>query len=159
MRIYPVEWPGPGRLAVVSRPSPESIDLELAALRAAGYEVLVSLLSGPEATALGLRDEREACQRAGLAFEWHPIFDFSVPEGDCFREALSALYARFRQGAAVAAHCRGSLGRSPMLIASLMVLGGASPDDAWGRISRARGLPVPETDAQRQWVRDLVPPA
>lgn len=155
MRVFEVDWLGRGRLAVVSRPAPESLATEMDALRAAGFDTLVSLLSGPEAAELGLRNEREAAEAAGLAFEWHPVHDFTTPDGDCFRDALHELHDRLVAGAAIAAHCRGSIGRSPLLIASLLVLDGTDWEEAWQRISRARGLPVPDTDAQRQWIRQL----
>ena len=64
------------------------------------------------------------------------------------------LHEHYRAGKAVAAHCRGSVGRSPLL-ASIMTLDGGSADDVWQRISQARGVSVPDTDAQRNWVRGL----
>jgi protein-tyrosine phosphatase len=155
MRVFEVEWPGPGRLAVVSRPAPESLATEMELLRAAGFDTLVSLLSGPEAAELGVRNEREAAEAAGLAFEWHPVHDFTTPDGECFRDGLCDLHDRLRAGAAIAAHCRVGVGRSPLLIASLLVLDGADWEDAWRRVSTARGVPVPDTDAQRQWIRQL----
>lgn len=155
MRVFEVDWNGPGRLAVVSRPTPGNLDSELGALRAAGFDTLVSLLSGPEAAELGLRDERRAAEGTGLSFEWHPLHDFSVPTGDCFREALWALHDRYQAGAGIAAHCRGSVGRAPLTIASLLVLDGAAPDDAWARVSAARGFHVPDTDEQRLWIHQL----
>jgi protein-tyrosine phosphatase len=127
----------------------------MATLRAAGFDELVSLLSGPEAAELGLRNEREAARAAGLTFTWHPTHDFSTPEGQCFRDGLFELHDRLRAGAAIAAHCRGSVGRAPLLVASLLVLDGAHWEDAWRRVGLARGVPVPDTDAQRQWIRSL----
>ena len=150
-----MDWSGSGKLAVVSRPAPESIDIELAQLAEQGYDTLVSLLSEPEVAELGLGAERPAAEAAGLKFEWLPLFDYSVPESQGFRDGLFQLHDRFRGGGNIAAHCRASVGRSPLLIASIMVLDGASPEDAWSRISRARGVPVPDTDAQRAWVRSL----
>jgi len=153
--VFPVEWPGNGRLAVVSRPSPASIDTEMANLRATGYDTLVSLLSGPEAADLGLRDERSAAEAAGLRFKWQPVFDFSLPEGDCFIDSIRELHEHYRAGGAIAAHCRGSIGRSPLLIASILVLDGCEPEDAWRRIALARGVPVPDTSEQRNWIKRL----
>jgi hypothetical protein len=38
------------------------------------------------------------------------------------------------------------------MAASLLVLTGFSPDQAFDRLSEARGYPVPETEEQRAWV-------
>ncbi|GGV35767.1 hypothetical protein GCM10010495_60950 [Kitasatospora herbaricolor] len=55
--------------------------------------------------------------------------------------------------------CRAGIGRSSLLAAALLVLGGADPDTvlggadpdtAWHRIERARGLAVPDTAEQRE---------
>lgn len=154
MRVFPVAWQAPGRLAVVSRPSPASLDVELRVLAGTGVGTLVSLLSATEVTELGLAAESEAAARAGLAFLNHPVPDFGIP-GETFRRFAFELHDEFRAGASIAAHCRASVGRSPLLIASIMVLDGASPEDAWRRISEARGVPVPDTGAQRQWIRSL----
>lgn len=153
MRVFEVRRSRPGRLAVVTRPGTETIDEELAELRRAGFDRLVSVLSEPELTELGLRGERAAAEAAGLAFDWHPVNDFSVPTDAAFVAGLRELHGRLGNGAAIAAHCRGSVGRSPLLIASLLVLDGLSPDDAWRAVSEARGLAVPDTDEQRRWMQ------
>lgn len=128
---------------------------EFAELRRAGFDTVVCLLSAPETDELGLRREREAAEAAGLAFEWRPVDDFSVPQDDDFVVALHALRGKLAGGAAIAAHCRGSVGRSPLLIASLLVLEGEHPDDAWRMVAKARGLPVPDTGEQRRWIATL----
>jgi hypothetical protein len=42
-----------------------------------------------------------------------------------------------------------------LVAAALLVARGVTPDDAWRRIGDARGVPVPETEAQRRWVGEL----
>ena len=44
------------------------------------------------------------------------------------------------------------IGRSALIAASLLVLAGLAPDEALQRIQIARGAPVPETTAQRDWI-------
>jgi protein-tyrosine phosphatase len=154
MRIFPVEWPGPGRLAVATRPRPDALEDELSLLVASGYDTLVSLLTVEEASELGLRGEPESAARVGLRFVHYAIPDFGVPQ-DTFRAELFRLHDSLRSGAAIAAHCRGSVGRSPLVLASLLVLDGAAPDVAWERVSQARGLSVPDTDEQRRWIFSL----
>jgi protein-tyrosine phosphatase len=151
LRIFEVQWIREQRLAVVSRPSPIAIEQELRELRSAGYVTLVSL---SETSELELDGESPAALSAGLNLVSMPIPDFSVP-GPGFVERLFELHDRYRSGESLAAHCRGSVGRAPLTIAGLMVLDGADPDDAWARVSAARGVSVPDTEAQRRWIRML----
>jgi protein-tyrosine phosphatase len=155
MRIFEVESAGPGRLAVVTRPSSEALTQDVRDFAAAGFTHLVSLLGPAEAADLGLESEPVACAAAGVAFVSHPIPDFSLPEPFAFRTLLFELHDLLRGGAAIGAHCRGSVGRSPLLVASLLVLDGVSPAAAWDRLSEARGVRVPDTDAQRDWIWTL----
>ena len=39
-----------------------------------------------------------------------------------------------------------------MLAATILVLDGVEPVDAWSRIEKARGILVPDTAGQRAWV-------
>jgi hypothetical protein len=57
--------------------------------------------------------------------------------------------------AAVAVHCRQGIGRSGLIAAGVLAASGTSPEDAIAAVSSARGLPVPETSAQRLWVQGL----
>src|SRR6266567_3098967 len=47
---------------------------------------------------------------------------------------------------------RQGLGRAALMAASVLVLTGFSPGQAFALLSRARGYPVPETEEQRAWV-------
>ena len=53
------------------------------------------------------------------------------------------------------AHCRMGVGRSPMCVASLLVLLGVPAVEAWRRITAVRGRDVPDTAAQGRWVQAL----
>jgi hypothetical protein len=41
------------------------------------------------------------------------------------------------------------------MAAGLLVLAGLGVEEAIKRVSHGRGLPVPETEAQASWLRDL----
>ena len=51
-----------------------------------------------------------------------------------------------------AIHCRASIGRSSLLLAALLTAEGLTPDDAFRRLTVARGLRVPDTPDQVRWV-------
>jgi protein-tyrosine phosphatase len=52
----------------------------------------------------------------------------------------------------VAVHCYGGIGRSPLVAAAVLVRSGRSAQAAWQLVGRARGLRVPDTDDQRDWL-------
>jgi protein-tyrosine phosphatase len=154
--IYTVARGLPGTLSTMPAPDGD-LDAVLADLRASGVDILISLLPSDQAAALDLGDEPAAAARAGLAFRSLPIPDFGVPDRAEFAEPLRELTGELDQGRHVAIHCWGGVGRSSLLAAALLVTRGTAPDAAWAQIAQARGLPVPETAAQRHWIDGLSP--
>ena len=102
---------------------------------------------------LGLRDEAELCGRHAIELIMFPIADRGVP--DSMREAhtLSQRVAlKVTDGAAVAIHCRAGIGRSATIAACTLICLGCGAHAAFDKISKARGVQVPDTEAQREWV-------
>ena len=149
--IYTVDLPGPGRLSTMAKPRLA----DLPKLRAAGVDILVCALTDEDFADAGLADEPSAAVAAGLEFVHLPIPDLTVPDPEQIRPTLRELVARLDAGASIVTHCWAGIGRSSLLAASIMVLRGLDPDDAWARISEARGHPVPDNEQQRVWVRTL----
>jgi protein-tyrosine phosphatase len=149
--IYTVDLPGPGRLSTMAKPRLR----DLPTLRAAGVDILVCALTDDDLAEAGLTDEPSAAIAAGLEFVHLPIPDWTVPDRDQVRPALRDLAARLDAGAGIVTHCWAGIGRSSLLAASIMVLRGLEPDDAWARITKARGHQVPDTQQQREWVRTV----
>jgi protein-tyrosine phosphatase len=147
-----------GRLAIVPRPrGGDWLASEVANLKADGVDVVVSLLEPAEAVELGLADEGRACAVAGIEFVTMPIPDRGVPTRTAeFVATAEHLRERLAAGATVGIHCRACIGRSSMLAAVILVLHGVEPTDAWIRIEKARGIPVPDTAEQRRWVEIVV---
>jgi protein-tyrosine phosphatase len=126
-------------------------------MKAEGIDVLVSLLEAAEAVDLGLAEEERQCSEAGIEFVSVPVPDRGVPEhGQEFRAVAERLLAQVAASRTVAIHCRAGIGRSSLLVATILVLSGASPGDAWTKIAKARGLPVPDTAEQRRWLDSMV---
>jgi len=157
MIIYSIPGPWAGQLAIVPRPrGGDWLEDELHALKSEGFDVVVSLLTGEESEELGLICEAGVSQSLGLDFLNLPIPDLNVPEPrNAAHALLSKLYDKLIAGKHVAIHCRQGIGRSGLVAASLLVLAGIDPMTAFRKTSSARGLPVPETDAQRDWVMDF----
>ena len=155
--FYWVVCPAPGRLAVISRPR-GSLWLadDMAHIVTAGVDTLVSLLVQGELRELHLDDEELEARRAGLSFVSLPVPDLSIPVDDeAIMPGLHALRDELLGGRTVVAHCRMGVGRSPMCVASLLVLLGVPATDAWRRITEVRGRDVPDTAAQGRWVEAL----
>jgi hypothetical protein len=151
--IYWIGEVGAGRLAIVPRPRGDWLAEDLEGLQEAGIDVLVSLLTPPETVHLGLVDEPAVARALGLSFASLPIPDMGIPQdAAATRQALAGLHSALTAGNTVAIHCRQSIGRSSTIAASLLVMSGLSVREAWARVAHARGLPVPETSAQREWV-------
>lgn len=142
------------RMAIVMRPrGGDWLDDEMQRIRSAGVEVLVSLLEPDEAEWLGLGDEAGAASRAGLQFVSYPIPDFHVPpQIRNFREFVSTLAENLRAGKAIGVHCRGCIGRSTVTAACALIHLGWTAADALAAIEAARGLQVPDTAEQREWI-------
>ncbi|GAA5017665.1 tyrosine protein phosphatase [Kitasatospora paranensis] len=150
--LFTVDRPAPGRLSTMARPrGGDWLRDEMAALAAAGVDILVCLLTADESAELGLVDEAVEAVAAGLRFVPVPVPDLTVPDPAAVLPVLCELAEALGTGAHVVAHCRAGIGRSSLLVAALLVREGVAPDTAWERIARARGLDVPDTAEQRAW--------
>lgn len=155
MRVFWVETGGLKRLAIATRPRGGDWLLDdMRALRSEGVDLLVSLLTPDEEDELGLGRERSACQEAGIQYFNFPIPDRDVPDSEStLRYLVTQLEHALEEGKSIAAHCRAGIGRSSLLIAALLTTRpGTSVEEAFARITAARGLQVPDTPQQVQWL-------
>ncbi len=122
-------------------------------LAAAGVDVLVSLLTPGEVMELELKEEPECCRRQDVIYLSFPIPDRSIPPFSASTFTfLEQLKGQVSAGKHIAFHCRQGLGRAALMAASVLVLTGFSPGQAFELLSLARGYTVPETEEQRAWV-------
>ena len=142
------------RLAIVSRPrGSDWLEDEIVHIKRDGVDVLASMLPEDEANELGLSSEAELCAAAGVTFKSFPITDRETPSSTtAFKSFVEGLQSELRAGRSIAVHCRASIGRSSLLLASLLCAEGFQPEDAFTRLSKARGLQVPDTQEQVRWV-------
>ncbi len=152
-----VHWiglPASTRLAIMARPrAGDWLADEIAGWRAEGIDVIVSLLEAGEVEELGLHREAGLCRDLEIEFIAFPVPDRGVPLST--REAMAlaeAIVARLNEGKAVAVHCRAGIGRSSLIAACVLVLLGFAPGMAFDLIGKARGVKVPDTEGQRDWV-------
>ena len=155
-----VFWiPGPwrGRLGIVFRPrGGEWLDDETRAWRGAGIDIIVSLLEPREEAELVLAGESASSAASGLEFRSFPIPDRSVPNSlEAVAQLASHIVNALRAGKNVALHWRQGIGRSGLIGAAALISSGQDPETALQTIGRSRGLEVPETNVQRQWLLDF----
>jgi len=151
--LYRITGPWLGCLAIVPRPrGGDWLEDEVKSQRSEGVDVLVSTLTGEEAAEWELGREAEWCRENGIDFISLPIEDRGVPSSAATVAAvLRPLERRLAEGKSVAVHCRQGIGRSALVSACLLALGGVGVEEAFRRIAVARGCPVPETAGQREW--------
>jgi hypothetical protein len=129
------------------------LDDEIAGWRLEGIDIVVSLLEPEEVHELGLQREAHLCGEHAIEFISFPVPDRGVPESMREAAALARLLAiRISEGKAVAVHCRAGIGRSSVIAACALVCSGTSPIVAFELIGKVRGVRVPDTDGQRDWV-------
>jgi protein-tyrosine phosphatase len=152
--IYWIDRVPTGRLAIMARPRADDwLEDEIAGWREAGVDIVVSLLERHEVHELGLDREAELCRDNAIEFVTFPIPDRGVPES---RRATIELAERLadhvRGGRSVAVHCRAGIGRSGLIAACILGVTGIGTDSAFKVIGNARGVAVPDTEQQRDWV-------
>lgn len=157
MSIYRIKGPWAGTLSIVSRPrGGDWLEHEVSGWKEAGLDAIVSLLTKEEQREFELGRERAASEEQSLRFFFLPIADLGVPSSRKETVAvLNQIEKLLASGRNVGIHCRQSVGRSGMIAASLLAMSGSDPREAFESVSNGRGLPVPETEEQRDWVIDL----
>jgi protein-tyrosine phosphatase len=152
--IYWIDHPGAGRLAIMARPrAGDWLDDEVENWRAAGVQVVVSLLEPQEELELGLATEAESCRSRNIEFIRFPVADRGVPQDR--DAALNLARMLSSSGRATAIHCRAGIGRASLMAAPVLIQLGVTPDGALELIQAARGVLVPDTDHQREWIRQV----
>jgi protein-tyrosine phosphatase len=153
--IYWIDNSGAGRLAILAKPQGnEALESEIQGWREAGIDVVVSMLTETDNSYLGLSAEAELCRSNGLQFISFPIEDFGVPDSlENTLRLVSELNDLLLSGKSIGFHCRGCLGRSPLIAACVLMFSGVSAERAFKLVSVARGYPIPEAQAQTAWGR------
>jgi len=152
--IYQVETPFTGSLYVMPKPSGEWLTEDLAHFKNIGIDHIVSLLWQDEIRELSLENQPSLCSTIGVKFTNFPIVDRGLPEIAGFTSMAKAVFAELSVGKSIAIHCRAGIGRTGMLACCLLKMAGIDNEEALELVSRARGVQVPDTILQRQFITD-----
>ena len=152
--IYTVAKIGQGFLAVMAKPvAGEWIADEFLGIARFGIHCLVSLLEQHEIRELGLSSASALCESNGIAYLHFPIKDRGIPTSSSKAcDVIEDIHGRISQGQNTVIHCRAGIGRTGLLAASVLVRDGHSAHAAFGMVSKARGIQVPDTTEQYEWV-------
>jgi protein-tyrosine phosphatase len=155
--LYWIPGPWRGRLAVAARPrGGDWLEDEAAGWRRVGLDLVISLLENEEAAQLGLVDEKVAAESNGVDFFSFPIPDRGVPASTpAVVSLLKKIVEALQEGKNVAVHCRQGIGRSGSIAAGVLISSGIGAEKAIETVSAARGLTIPETPAQLEWIHHL----
>ena len=153
-KLYWVEGPWPGRLAISARPrGGEWIADEISSWRNFGVDTIISLLTPTEERDLNLTYESAAARSQGLGFMSFPIEDRRAPNSDQeVAKLLEKMDKELSEGRKLVLHCRQGVGRSGLVAAGLLMTKGWSPQGAIQELSAIRGVSIPETIEQKEWI-------
>jgi protein-tyrosine phosphatase len=157
--IFWINGDPPTPLAVVLMPhGDDCLKNDLLRMKQGGIQTLVSLLEEEEAASLGLAQEGTVAGQIGMQFVCFPFPDVHVPPDlDSFRKFAAGLASRLSAGVSVGTHCRGSIGRATVTAACTLIHLGWKPKAALDAIAAARGLAVPDTQEQEDWILSYKP--
>ena len=158
-RLYWLDGPWKGKLALAARPrGGDWLEDDVANWKKAGVGAVLSLLTPEEQNELELQNEAREVQGQGLRFSSFPIPDLQVPRSEAkLAETLKNVTANLSAGKNVLIHCRQGIGRTGIIAACLLIQSGMSPGAAVELVSAARGMVVPETAEQREWIERYAP--
>lgn len=118
-----------------------------------GLDVVISLLEDTESQYLGLETEAARCQKKGIEFIHFPIRDRSVPTSkQAFSLFVAHIMALLQAGTGVGVHCRTGIGRTGLVVGCILGILGKPAQDIFALLTQARGVAIPDTPEQREWV-------
>ncbi len=150
---YKVKDIGEGTLSVMAKPvSGEWIEDEFTALKRLGIDKIVCLLEAYEQLEVGLGAEEELCSKNGINYSSFPIPDRGLPDTAKANAFTQELYQEIYSGVHAVVHCRAGIGRTGIIAGAILVKSGLSAKEAFAIISSARGVQVPDTEEQENWL-------
>lgn len=144
------------KLGIMPRPRGDDwLEEEIIKLKKQHIGLWVSLLEQDEMHELGLRNQPALCLKHDLGYINFPIVDRHVPEkGNKVDSLIEQLYQKIQNGNSVVVHCRMGIGRSSIIAACILLKQGFKTEQILQKITSARGLKVPDTDDQIQWLKN-----
>lgn len=142
-----------GTLSVMAKPVPgEWVEDEFSGLKRLGIDKVVCLLEQFEQIEVGLGSEEELCIKNSLEYVSFPIPDRGLPKTTLANTFIHELYEEICAGKHIVIHCRAGIGRTGIIAGGILVKSGIPAKEAFSIISSARGVQVPDTEEQENWL-------
>ena len=142
-----------GRLYAMPCPAPRRLSETFATLSDQGVTTVLSMLPSEEADALGVGEAPAICASLGIAHRSFPIRDFGLPQAGSFHELIEELLTMLKDGESIAVHCRAGIGRTGLAVVAVLIASGMAAEQALESVSAARGVSVPDTAEQRDFLK------
>jgi ADP-ribosyl-[dinitrogen reductase] hydrolase len=121
-------------------------------------DMLVSLIEDFEYERYKMESYADEAKASGIEVEEWPIRDVDVPREEQVEEyadLVGKIVGFLREGRNTVVHCRGGIGRTGMVVCSVLVGLGHDAEEAMQLASDARKAEVPETEPQKEYVREF----
>ena len=143
------------KLGIMPRPRGDDwLEEEIIKFKKQNIGTWVSLLEQHEINELGLRHQQTLCSKHELEYINFPIVDRRIPEkGNKIDSLIETLFQKTQAGNSVVIHCRMGIGRSSIIAGCILLKAGFKTDQILQKITAARGLKVPDTELQIQWLK------
>ena len=114
---------------------------------------MASALTDEEMREIDILNEGRFCENHEIEFYRFPVTDRGLPSSTTKWEGfIQSLTASLDGKKSLVAHCRMGIGRASMIAVSVMISYGIDTAEAFRWMTEARGLPVPDTNEQRDWI-------
>lgn len=152
--IYKVSQIGQGFLAVMAKPvAGEWIEDEFRGIAQFGIHRLVSLLENHEIRELGLQTAPDLCSKNQVDFIHFPVKDRGLPSSfSATQKLVTQLHTDIFNGKNTVIHCRAGIGRTGLLASAVLLRNGLDTAAALALVSKARGVTIPDTEEQIDWL-------
>ena len=152
--MYLIPTKTTGRLFILPRPrGGDWLVRDIAEWKRNEIDLVISALTEDEERELELSDESSVTEQYGLEFQPYRIPDRGTPTSHtAFERSTESWVECLRNGQTIGVHCRQGIGRSGMIAVGILQRLGETSANAIRIASAARGVAVPETAEQLEWV-------
>ncbi|MES0882197.1 protein-tyrosine phosphatase family protein [Roseibium sp. SCP14] len=150
--LYIVPTRTDGNLFIMPKPSGEWLRNDLQKLKQLDVDHIVSMLEPDEAASLGLTEEARLCREFDIRFTSVPVRDRGLPGVETASIIVQTIHQNLNAAKNVAVHCRAGIGRSGLIVCCALIADGETPGAAIEKVSQARGVAVPDTIEQKEFI-------